>query len=120
MSDLPVPLHVVPTLTEVVEPGYFAPATAASSPASVQAQMYTDTATPRTFSAEQEEELMAQRVLQRVDRLLEQRLQEAIGQLITAHAQALVPRLRQEVELVVRESVAQAFGQESVSSHTRP
>lgn len=120
MSDLPVPLHVVPTLTEVVEPGYLAPAMAPLPPTPLHAATRADTPRPEALSAAQEEELVVQRVLQRVDRLLEQRLQEAMGQLIMAHTQALMPRLRQEVELVVRESVVQAFEQEIVSSSTRP
>ena len=56
---------------------------------------------------------MVQRVLQRIDLVLERRLHEAIEQLILEQADALLPRLREEIELVVRESVTQAFEQES-------
>ena len=55
---------------------------------------------------------MIQRVLQRVDVILERRLREVVGQLILAHTQTLAPRLREEVEDVVRQSVMQAFAQE--------
>ncbi len=55
---------------------------------------------------------MVQRVLQRIDLVLERRLREAVGELILAHTQTLAPRLREEIELVVRQSVSQAFAQE--------
>lgn len=117
MNGLPFPLHVVPTLTEVVEPGGFASAMAASSPVLQQAAADIEISEPAGLSSAQEE-LLTQRVLQRVDRLLTQHLQDMLSQLIVEHAQALVPRLRQEVELVVRESVAQVIEQES--SPSRP
>lgn len=60
-----------------------------------------------------------QRVLQRIDLVLERRLHDAIKQLIQEHTQAMMPRLREEIELVVRESVAQAFEQESFPSTDR-
>ena len=44
--------------------------------------------------------------------VLERRLREAVAQTILAHTQALVPHLREEIELVVRESVSQAMAQE--------
>lgn len=115
MNDLPVPLHVVPTLTEVVEPGFFPSAMTASSPVPLQAEVDIEVPVSAGFSAGYEE-LLAQRVLQRVDQLLAPRLQNVMSQLILEHTQALVPRLRQEVELVVRESVAQALEQEVLSS----
>jgi tRNA A37 N6-isopentenylltransferase MiaA len=62
------------------------------------------------------QELIMQRVLQRIDLVLESRLHDAIKQLIQEHTQAMMPRLREEIELVVRESVAQAFEQESSPS----
>lgn len=55
---------------------------------------------------------MVHRVMQRVDLVLERRLREAVSQLILTHAQTLGPRLREEIELVVRESVSQAVAQE--------
>ena len=99
MSTHKGPPRYVPTLTEVVpltlfpEPVLIDPAAAAALLAKTQ-------------------KLMVQRVLQRTDLMIERRLHEAIEQLILAHTQAMMPRLREEIERVVRESVTQAFEQE--------
>lgn len=97
MSSASVPPRFVPTLTEVVQPGQvlgLAPEA------------------PKPVSMSQLEDQMVHRVMQRVDLVLERRLREAVGQLILTHTQALGPRLREEIELVVRESVSQAVAQE--------
>ncbi|MES2412931.1 MAG: hypothetical protein V4614_03965 [Pseudomonadota bacterium] len=99
MSNAQSPPRFVPTLTDVVQPsaqGAIAAGTAREGPAS--------------FS--EMEDQMVHRVMQRVDLVLERRLREAVGQLILTHTQALGPRLREEIELVVRESVMQAVAQE--------
>ena len=95
MSSSGLPPRFVPTLTEVIQPGKIAEGS------SVQTQ---------TFS-ELEDQVM-HRVMQRVDLVLERRLREAVGHVILAHIQSLGPRLREEIELVVRESVSQAVAQE--------
>jgi hypothetical protein len=100
MSTSSVPPKFVPTLTEIVRPSPGA--------ASVVAAHESLPAAIGTLSQEQ----MIQRVLQRVDVILERRLREVVGQLILAHTQTLAPRLREEVEDVVRQSVMQAFAQE--------
>jgi hypothetical protein len=104
MNRSSTPPRYVPTLTEVVLPGR---SDAAPSPA------------PPQFSQDayaqpdaRLEEQIVQRVMQRVDLVLERRLREALGQLILSHTQSLGPRLREEIELVVRESVSQAVAQE--------
>jgi hypothetical protein len=84
------PPRFVPTLTEVVQ----------SAPESQ--------GLPSSFSQEQ----LAQRVLQRVDVALDRRLREAIATVIVEQTAALVPLLRQEIEGVVRELVAQAVAEE--------
>ena len=99
MSARKGPPRYVPTLTEVVPPAPL-PEPALIDPAATAA-----------LSA-QAQELMVQRVLQRTDLMIERRLHEAIEQLILAHTQAMMPRLREEIERVVRESVTQAFEQE--------
>ena len=58
------------------------------------------------------EDQIIHRVMQRVDLVLERRLREAVAQVILSQTQALGPRLREEIELVVRESVIQAVAQE--------
>ncbi len=104
-----VPPRFVPTLTEVVRltptpsatnhsAGH--PMAAAAMPAELQEQM-------------------VQRVLQRVDMMLDRRLREAAGRLILEHTETLGPRLREEIEVVVRQSVGQAFEQELLPPATR-
>lgn len=95
------PPRYVPTLTEVVQVNKLPPVTQPFEPAAL----------------ERMEDQMVHRVMQRVDLVLERRLREAVGQLILSHTQALGPRLREEIELVVRESVSQAVAQELPRDH---
>jgi hypothetical protein len=85
------PPRFVPTLTEVVHSGP-APLTA-STPAISQDQL-------------------AQRVLQRVDLVLDRRLREAIATVIVEQTNVLLPLLRDRVDQVVREVVAEAVADE--------
>jgi tRNA A37 N6-isopentenylltransferase MiaA len=89
MSTRPPP-RFVPTLTEVVHSG---PAPLAAAPG---------------FSHEQ----LAQRVLQRVDLMLDRRLREEIATVVLEQTSALVPLLRERLDSVVREIVAQAVADE--------
>jgi len=100
MNSTSVPPRFVPTLTDVVHPVEYA---------SPQAQAFDDAAQP---NAGQLEDHLVQRVMQRVDLVLERRLREALAQVILSQTQALGPRLREEIEQVVRESVGQAIAQE--------
>lgn len=102
MSRSSTPSRFVPTLTEVVQ---YLPS---------QTQSAAEIVTPVALPAE----LMLQRVMQRVDLVLERRLREAVGQLILEHTQTLIPRLREEIELVVRQSVSQGFEQEASPSQS--
>ena len=52
--------------------------------------------------------------MQRVDLSLERRLREAIATLVLEHTRNLGPLLREEIELVVRQSVSDAVAQELV------
>ncbi len=107
MSRLPGPPAYVPTLTEIV------PSAASRDTAneSVMAEM---------AAAIDLQELMVQRVLRHIDRVLETRLREATEQLIREHLQALLPQLLDEIERVVRESVDQAFEREMSASQGQP
>jgi hypothetical protein len=84
------PPRFVPTLTEVVHSG---PAPLTPTPGVSQDQV-------------------AQRVLQRVDLSLDRRLREEIATLILEQTSALVPLLRERLETVVREVVAEAVAEE--------
>ena len=68
-------------------------------------------------NAFQLEDQIVHRVMQRVDLVLERRLREAVAQVILSQTQTLAPRLREEIELVVRESVSQAVAQELPQRH---
>lgn len=87
------PPRFVPTLTEVVHtaPAPLAPAQALPA-----------------FNQEQ----LAQRVLQRIDLVLERRLRESIATVVLEQTSALAPLLREQVHAVVRELVAQAVAEE--------
>ena len=87
------PPDFVPTLTEVVR------SPAASAPVAPSA------------SALSEEQLV-HRIMQRVELSLERRLREAIATTVLQQTQMLGPLLREEIELVVRESVEQALADE--------
>ena len=101
------PPRFVPTLTDVVQPGVTAhPQSGASTEA------FGGAPAASFQSGGQFEDQIVHRVMQRVDLVLERRLREAVGQVILTHTQALGPRLREEIELVVRESVSQAVAQE--------
>jgi hypothetical protein len=89
MAQRPPP-RFVPTLTEVVHSGP-APLTPATAPSPDQ---------------------IAQRVLQRVDLALDRRVREAIATVVLEQTNALAPLLRERLELVVREVVAEAVADE--------
>jgi hypothetical protein len=93
------PPRYVPTLTEVVK----------TPPAS-------QTASIGGLSQEQ----LILRVMQRVDLTLERRLREAIAATVLEQTRSLGPLLRDEIESVVRETVAQAFADEAFASQRGP
>lgn len=93
------PPRFVPTLTEVVRGG--TAASAKAEPGLTQEQL-------------------VQRVMQRVDVSLERRLREAIAATVLEQTRALGPILREEIEHVVREAVAQAFAQELGGAGEKP
>lgn len=94
MTNNSIPPRFVPTLTDVVQITSYAQGN------------------QKEPSNGQLEDQIVHRVMQRVDLVLERRLREAVAQVILSHTQALGPRLREEIELVVRESVMQAVAQE--------
>jgi hypothetical protein len=91
------PPRFVPTLTEVVHSG---PAPLGATPS-----------TPLSLSEEQ----IAQRVLQRVELVLDRRLREAIGGVILEQTNLLAPMLRERLQVVMREIVADAVADEMKS-----
>lgn len=66
------------------------------------------------------EEYVVHRVLQRVDVVLDQRLREAIALVVQEQTRSMVPRLREEVESVVRHAVYEAVAEELVNQRNDP
>lgn len=58
------------------------------------------------------EEKLVHRVLQRLDVALDQPLRSAIASVVQAHSESLLPKLREEVESVVRRAVDDALSNE--------
>ena len=103
MNESSGPPSYVPTLTQVV---HAVDEAALPLSASVTATAYSDAA----------KALLVARMLQHVEQTLKTRLHEALVPLIHAHLQELLPRLQDEIELTVREAVAQASEHESLSN----
>lgn len=96
------PARFVPTLTEVVQPPVKETGTA-------------DKPALAALDHRLLQEQMVHRVMQRVDLTLDRLLRETVGRLVLEHTQALAPSLRDEIEIVVRQSVNNAFEQELAS-----
>jgi hypothetical protein len=65
------------------------------------------------------EEFMVHRVMQRVDVMLEKRLRDAIATVVQEQTRSVLPRLREEIESVVRHSVYEAVAEELASGQTQ-
>ena len=100
MTRSALPPRFVPTLTEIVPSS--APVASAGP-------------TDPTVDLQGLQEQMVHRVMQRVDLTLDRLLRETVGRLVLEHTQALAPSLRDEIEIMVRQSVNQAFEQELAS-----
>jgi hypothetical protein len=100
MSTTSAPPRFVPTLTDVVARPHSAYST-------------TRYAAGGSDYAVSSDDQLLKRVMQRVDVVLERRLREAVGKVILEHTQELVPRLRTEIEALVKDSIAQALAQEA-------
>lgn len=63
---------------------------------------------------------MVHRVMQRVDVVLDKRLREAIATVVQEQTRSVLPRLREEVESVVRQAVYEAVADELASGERAP
>ena len=66
------------------------------------------------------EEYMVHRVMQRVDVVLDQRLRDAIATVVQEQTRSVLPRLREEIESVVRHAVYEAVADELASGSATP
>lgn len=99
MSSLQVPPRFVPTLTEVVH--------AAPLPETRVVE-----ANEASAACSRPEDAMVQAVLQRLELILELRVQEAVAKLVRDHTQTLAAHLREEIAHVVHECVLRAIKEE--------
>ena len=106
MNNSAVPPRFVPTLTDVVHLADHIIEPPINKPNS-----------EFQHDALQLEDQIVHRVMQRVDLVLERQLREGVAQVILSQTQTLAPRLREEIELVVRKSVSQAVAQELPQRH---
>ncbi|WP_284430875.1 hypothetical protein [Acidovorax sp. SUPP950] len=106
-----------PVLSPVMAPAMARSATppvppaAAHTPAPLPAPAPMDLALPAA-GLKDIEEVVIHRVMQRVDVVLDQRLREAIATVVMEQTRSMVPRLREEVESVVRHAVYEAVAEE--------
>lgn len=77
-----------------------------------------DVRSPARSLPEGTEEYMVHRVMQRVDVVLDQRLREAIATVVQEQTRSVLPRLREEIESVVRHAVYEAVADELASGHS--
>lgn len=122
MSKPPrTPPRFVPTLTEVVPDSSAAaspePALASAAPAPAVAEA---AVAPPLLIPEGFEELLVHRVMQRVDVGLDQRLRDAIATVVQEQTRSVLPRLREEIESVVRQVVYEAVADELLSKNQAP
>ena len=118
MSTTSVPPRFVPTLTDVVQPAtrsheaQFEHSTPANTTVAPIAQAHASNQASDTGSYVPTGDLLIQHVMQQVDMVLERRLREALGRVILEQTANLAPKLRYEIEEVVKKTVAQALAQE--------
>lgn len=91
-------------------PAHAAPATPTPPSAALPEGLAAPTLTAADFSGI--EEMVIHRIIQRVDVVLDQRLREAIATVVQEQTRSMVPRLREEVESVVRHAVYEAVADE--------
>lgn len=75
---------------------------------------------PHSKLSDGTEEYIVHRVMQRVDVVLEKRLREAIAAVVQEQTRSVLPRLREEIESVVRQAVYEAVADELASATTVP
>jgi hypothetical protein len=108
-----MPPRFVPVLTEVVQADEMALASAPAEPESgLNLVRPTGASATRSSDIEAIEDELIHCVMQRVDVSLEQHLPDAVADMVLQHTHALVPRLREEIEFVVRQAVAEAVAAE--------
>ncbi|MGI4777309.1 MAG: hypothetical protein ACRYGA_04220 [Janthinobacterium lividum] len=108
------PPRFVPTLTTIIDVVPDADA-APETPTLIATEAKVSGARIDVEDGALAEELM-QRVLERVDRSLENQISDVVAAEVQAQLDLMVPRLRSEIEKVLRRLVNDALGRESPSN----
>ncbi|SFO57649.1 hypothetical protein SAMN05216567_101460 [Variovorax sp. OK605] len=116
-SNLRTPPRFVPTLTTVLEVPPEPSAVEPEAASATQPDPASAMALPPAMQLSQAEivsleEQLLHRVLQRVDLSLEERLSDTVSAAIQHQLDAMVPRLRNEIEAVLRALVIEAMAAE--------
>ena len=112
------PPRFVPTLTTVLEvPAESPPASPLTPEPALAADPSKAVALgPQALLSEADafrvEEQLLHRVLQRVDLSLEERLSDTVSAAVQQQLDSMIPRLRDEIETVLRELVSEALARE--------
>ena len=118
------PPRFVPTLTEVVPDSSLAPLLESAPPPPLPVPepvpVPAPVAEPSVQIPDGFEELLVHRVMQRVDVGLDQRLRDAIATVVQEQTRSVLPRLREEIESVVRQVVYEAVADELDSKNQAP
>lgn len=121
----PLRRPAVPSLTDPAPIGVLASRPGVPAVAVALATRTPATATAPTVPGQQKlpdgmEEYMVHRVMQRVDVVLDQRLRDAIATVVQEQTRSVLPRLREEIESVVRHAVYEAVADELASGSSAP
>jgi hypothetical protein len=114
------PPRFVPTLTTVLEvpaePASASPPAPEPEPAVAADPSKAVALGPQALLSEVDafrvEEQLLHRVLQRVDLSLEERLSDTVSAAVQQQLDSMIPRLREEIETVLRELVSEALARE--------
>ncbi len=109
-SSSRVPPRFVPTLTEVVQPGPNEVLEPGAPPSGVGTSFSSISSMAPALVVTEDQ--LVQRVMRRVQQGLDQRLREAVAQVVLEHTRSLGPAIAVEVESVVRSLVADALAEE--------
>lgn len=102
------PPRFVPTLTTIVD----MPSATYDMSVDLIGTSWTRSHNPEGLAIESIHEQLLHRVLQRMDSTLQERLSDAVSTAVTKQLEAMLPRLRNEMEDALRSLVADALLQE--------
>jgi phytoene dehydrogenase-like protein len=109
---LELPPHPPPAADETPAPPEAEPSVPAPAVAPAEAVALSPQAQVSEIEAFRMEEQLLHRVLQRIDLSLEEQLSDAVSAAVQQHLDTMIPRLRDEIEVVLRTLVSEALARE--------